>query len=220
MIDYYLRSAVSGPITLEIHDPAGELIRRYSSDDRAPEVNPELLSVPAFWRRTPTPLSTTAGMHRWVWDLRPTPTGGGGRGGGGGSGRGVDTRVLPGRYSAKLIVEGKTYTQPLLVRADPQTQITPASAKATQTKFSKTGWASHTADSPSESTSLRLNLNHLPDWRSRRCVYHPDRCASSTARIMHRQSDCRRLRARREVHALQHRTAGVRFRYSPSLAAG
>jgi len=120
MIDYYLRSAVSGPMTLEIHDTAGELIRRYSSDDRAPEVNPELLSVPAFWRRTPPPLSTTAGMHRWVWDLRPTPTGGGGRGGGGGSGRGIDTRVLPGRYSAKLIVEGKTYTQPLLVKADPR----------------------------------------------------------------------------------------------------
>ena len=24
--------------------------------------------------RTPEPLATTAGMHRWIWDLRPTPT--------------------------------------------------------------------------------------------------------------------------------------------------
>ena len=126
MIDYYLKSAASGPVTLEIIDAGGELVRRYSSDDRPPEVNPELLNVPAFWRRTPEPLSVAAGMHRWVWDLRPTPTGGGGRrgGGAGGFGRGGEARVLPGVYTVKLTVGGKgsAQPQPLVVKMDPRSK--------------------------------------------------------------------------------------------------
>jgi hypothetical protein len=120
MIDYYLKSAASGAVTLEILDASGELIRRYSSEDRPPEVNPEQLNIPAFWRRTPAPLSAAAGMHRWVWDLRPTPTGGGGRGAGGGFGRGGDARVLAGFYTVKLTAGGNTYAQPLVVRPDPR----------------------------------------------------------------------------------------------------
>jgi photosystem II stability/assembly factor-like uncharacterized protein len=120
MIDYYLKSAASGPVTLEILDARGEMVRRYSSEDRPPEVNPDLLNVPAFWRRTPEQLSAAAGMHRWVWDLRPTPTGSGRRGGGGGFGRGGDVRVLPGTYTAKLTVGGKTHTQTFKVKLDPR----------------------------------------------------------------------------------------------------
>lgn len=126
MIDYYLRSAAPGPVTLEILDAGGELVRRYSSEDRPPEVNPELLNIPAFWRRTPEPLSTAAGMHRWVWDLRPTPTAGGGRrgGGAGGFGRGGEARVLPGVYTVKLTVGGKgsAQPQPLVVKMDPRSK--------------------------------------------------------------------------------------------------
>ena len=126
MIDYYLKSAASGPVTLEIIDAGGELVRRYSSDDRPPEVNPELLNVPAFWRRTPEPLSVAAGMHRWVWDLRPAPTGSGGRrgGGAGGFGRGGEARVLPGVYTVKLTVGGKASAQPqpLVVKMDPRSK--------------------------------------------------------------------------------------------------
>jgi photosystem II stability/assembly factor-like uncharacterized protein len=123
MIDYYLKSNVSGPITLEILDPAGDVIRRYSSDDKSPPVNPDTLSIPMYWVRAPEQLSTAAGMHRWIWDLRPTPsprTGAGG-GGGGGFGRGVPP-VLPGTYTVKLTVGGKSYTQPLVVKMDPRSQ--------------------------------------------------------------------------------------------------
>jgi photosystem II stability/assembly factor-like uncharacterized protein len=92
IIDYYLGSGESGPVTLEILDPAGETIRRYSSEDRMPPVNPDTLNIPAFWRPTPEPLSAAPGMHRWVWDLRPAPTGerparGGGARAGGGAGQ-------------------------------------------------------------------------------------------------------------------------------------
>lgn len=125
-IDYYLKTSSSGTVTLEILDPSGELVRRYSSDDKFPAVNPDTLSIPAFWVRTQEPLSATAGMHRLVWDFRPTPPpraagGGGGGGGGGGFGRGA-ALVLPGVYSVRLTVDGKTYTQPLVVKSDPRSK--------------------------------------------------------------------------------------------------
>jgi photosystem II stability/assembly factor-like uncharacterized protein len=122
-IDYYLKSNASGPITLEILDPAGEVIRKYSSEDKPPVVNPDTLTIPAFWVRTPEPLATTSGMHRWIWDLRPTPAPrpAGGGGGGGGFGRGGAAPVLAGAYTVRLTVGGKSYTQPLLVKMDPRT---------------------------------------------------------------------------------------------------
>jgi photosystem II stability/assembly factor-like uncharacterized protein len=126
-IDYYLKTNSSGTVTLEILDPSGEVIRRYSSDDKFPAVNPDTLSIPAFWVRTPEPLSAAAGMHRLIWDFRPTPPqrpagGGGGGGGGGGFGRGGATSVLPGVYRVRLTVEGKTFTQPLVVKSDPRSK--------------------------------------------------------------------------------------------------
>lgn len=120
MIDYYLRSNVSGPVTIEIVDPAGEVVRKFSSEDKPTPVNLETLNIPAYWVRTPETLSTAAGMHRWIWDLRPTPAPRPAGGGGGFGGRGGATLVLPGVYTLKLRVDGKDYTQPLVVRADPR----------------------------------------------------------------------------------------------------
>jgi photosystem II stability/assembly factor-like uncharacterized protein len=120
-IDYYLKANTSSPLTIEILDPAGELIRKYSSEDKATPVNPDSLNIPAFWVRTPEPLSTTAGTHRWIWDLRPTPPPRPAGGGGGGGRRGAEL-VLPGAYTVRLTVNGKSYTQPLLVKMDPRTK--------------------------------------------------------------------------------------------------
>ncbi|MFN2529948.1 MAG: hypothetical protein ABR555_01495 [Pyrinomonadaceae bacterium] len=121
-IDYYLKSGANGPVVLEILDPSGEMIRRYSSTDRTPPVDPDTLNIPAFWRPTPEPLSAAAGMHRWIWDLRPTPPAppaGAGGGGGGGFGFSRPT-VLPGGYTIRLIVNGESYSQPLVVKMDPR----------------------------------------------------------------------------------------------------
>jgi len=122
IIDYYLKTAASGPVVLEILDPAGETVRRYSSEDRPTPVNPDTLNIPTFWRPTPEPLSAAGGMHRWVWDLRPTPPAPrpAGAPGGGGGGFGSRPTVLPGNYSVKLTVGGQSYTQPLIVRMDPR----------------------------------------------------------------------------------------------------
>jgi photosystem II stability/assembly factor-like uncharacterized protein len=126
LIDYYLKSAPAGPVTLEVVDSAGQVIRRYSSDDQRPAQNPNLLTVAAAWIPAAEPLSAAAGMHRWVWDLRPTPAAGsGGRGGGGfgGGGRGGAPLVQPGTFTVKLTVNGKSYTQPLTVKPDPRVTI-------------------------------------------------------------------------------------------------
>lgn len=124
LIDFYLRRNVKGPVTLEVIDPAGEVIRKYSSEDKFPPVDPDRLSYPPFWARTQEPLPATAGMHRWIWDFRPTPPPrAAGGGGGGGFGRGGATMALPGNYTVRLTVDGKTYSQPLVVKADPRSKL-------------------------------------------------------------------------------------------------
>jgi photosystem II stability/assembly factor-like uncharacterized protein len=140
IIDYYLRQAASGPVTLEILDTEGKLVRRYSSADRQAVNLAELrktLLIPLYWLRTPKSLSAGAGLHRWVWDLHyPSPVS---------TGHDYpiaavphDTprlplgpRALPGRYTVRLTVNGQSYTQPLILRMDPRVK-TPLTALAQQ----------------------------------------------------------------------------------------
>ncbi len=125
VIDYYLKTAASGPVTIEILNAGGSVIRRYSSSDPPPVVDVNTLAVNLAWSRLPEPLSAAAGMHRWVWDFRPdAPAGGRGRGGrgagGGGGGRGGPPPVATGAYSVRLTANGKTLTQPLTLKPDPR----------------------------------------------------------------------------------------------------
>jgi hypothetical protein len=127
IIDYYLKAAASGPLTIEILNGSGATVRRYSSADPAPPLDVNTLAVNAVWQRPQEPPSATAGMHRFVWDLRPDPppNGGRGRGGRGGAGRGGGGRgaappVASGGYSVRLTVNGQSYTQPLTLKPDPR----------------------------------------------------------------------------------------------------
>jgi photosystem II stability/assembly factor-like uncharacterized protein len=125
ILDYYLKTAASGPLTIEILNASGSTIRRFSSADPAPAVDPSALAVNAIWQRAQDPPSAAAGMHRFVWDLRPdAPPGGRGRGGrgggGGGGGRGGLPPVAAGAFSVTLTVNGRSFTQPLAVKPDPR----------------------------------------------------------------------------------------------------
>ncbi|HSC30037.1 MAG TPA: hypothetical protein VLD67_22340 [Vicinamibacterales bacterium] len=113
VINYYLGSGVSGKVTFEIADVAGE-------------------------KRTLT-VDARPGVHRLEWDMRYDPTpeqieqfkqfqaAGGGRRGGGGGGRGrgrgpqgpQGEPAGPGQYRVTMMANGKTYTSTLVVRADP-----------------------------------------------------------------------------------------------------
>jgi photosystem II stability/assembly factor-like uncharacterized protein len=141
ILDYYLGAGTSGPVTLEILDSAGALVRRYASSDAVEPVDP-MLAIPAYWVRPPHPLSSQAGMHRFLWDLHYTPLGGGR------SGYGMQAIVhdtppsitsiwaLPGRYTVKLTAGGKSYSQPLTVKMDPRVR-TPLAGLQQQFTLSK-----------------------------------------------------------------------------------
>jgi photosystem II stability/assembly factor-like uncharacterized protein len=126
IIDYYLKAAAAGPVTLEILNGGGTTVRRFSSADPVPTPDPNTLAVNAIWQRAQDPPSAAAGMHRFVWDLRPAPPEGGrgrggrGGGGGGGGGRGGLPPVAAGAFSVKLTVSGRSLTQPLTVKPDPR----------------------------------------------------------------------------------------------------
>ncbi|HEU5335641.1 MAG TPA: glycoside hydrolase, partial [Terriglobales bacterium] len=134
IIDCYLSQSASAPVTLEILDSSGKVVRRYSSTDQ-PAVTPEQLKkqlIPLYWIRMPRVLSGAAGSHRWVWDLHYTtpvatrysyPI----------SAVPHDTprvpegpRALPGQYTVRLTVAGKSQEAPLTVKMDPRVKTPPA----------------------------------------------------------------------------------------------
>ncbi len=131
ILDYYLKEPAAGPVTLEVLDSAGQVVRRYSSTDKPRIPDPYALSVPAYWARPHQPLLTEAGMHRFIWDLHWTPAPG--------FPVGLPMQavvhdtppgytspwVLPGHYTVKLIVDGNTHTQPLTIRMDPRVKTPP-----------------------------------------------------------------------------------------------
>jgi photosystem II stability/assembly factor-like uncharacterized protein len=122
---YYLKSATSSEMALEVFDSTGKLVRRFSSSDKTAPADPAL-DVPVYWVRPFQPLATEAGMHRFVWDLHAAPAAGGGRGEYPISAIYQDTPgtqgewMPPGNYTVKLTVDGKTYSQPLTVKPDPR----------------------------------------------------------------------------------------------------
>ncbi|MBI2682153.1 MAG: glycoside hydrolase [Acidobacteriales bacterium] len=130
ILDYWLKADTPGPMTLEIWDSKGGLVRRFASTD-PPELMLEGVPVPAFWVRPPQILSTAAGMHRFVWDLHYPPPA-------------VlefeypisavphDTprwpqgpSAVPGEYTVKLTVGGRSFTQPLTIKMDPRVKTPP-----------------------------------------------------------------------------------------------
>jgi hypothetical protein len=135
MIDYWLKNAPSGPVTLEITDTSsGQVVRRFSSDDKPEPVNAKELDVPTYWVRPARTLSAAPGMHRFLWDLaypepdvlehfypisaiyHDTPRGP------------LGATVLPGKYAVLLevvlpsgaIKVAVSYVQPLEIRMDPR----------------------------------------------------------------------------------------------------
>ena len=51
MIDYRLKAAAVGPVTLEILDATGKLVRRFASTDKPEQVNPKTLVIDPRWVR-------------------------------------------------------------------------------------------------------------------------------------------------------------------------
>ena len=134
VLHYYLKSAATGPVVLEILDAQGAVVRRHSSADPA-EPLVEGRNTPDYWLRPHRPLAATAGLHRFVWDMhheRPavgsfsypisailanTPR------------VPLGSWAVPGKYSVRLTVAGKAQSQPLVVKMDPRVKATAADLK-------------------------------------------------------------------------------------------
>jgi hypothetical protein len=121
---YWLKAAPSAPVTLEIADSTGRVVRSFSSADQ-PAAPSASLDVPLHWLRPFQALSGAPGMHRFIWDLHAAPQGGF-PGGPPISATEHDTPerqgawLPPGIYTVKLTADGRSYTQPLSVKPDPR----------------------------------------------------------------------------------------------------
>ncbi len=144
VIDYALGQSASGPVTLEILDAGGEVVRTYASTDQ-PELSAEDLAkqmIPTYWVRPFRSLPTTPGMHRWVWDLRYEPPAVGSRSYPISAVPHDTPRVpqgplvVPGSYTVRLTVGDVTRTAPLRVTMDPRVD-TPAAGLARQLELER-----------------------------------------------------------------------------------
>ncbi|MEO7217128.1 MAG: hypothetical protein ABI026_02965 [Gemmatimonadaceae bacterium] len=133
---YSLASQPSSPVTLEVIDAAGKVVRHMSSVPEKPVKEAAEPPEPNFWIAPPQALSADVGTNRGNWDLRHdappafshsfeinanpglTPASPEG------------PMAPPGVYTLKLSVDGKTYTQSVTVVNDPRSPATVAAVHA------------------------------------------------------------------------------------------
>jgi hypothetical protein len=134
---YYLKSVPSNPLTLEIHDAQGQVVRRFNS------------LTPAADPTSKNHLSKDAGLNRFVWDLRYeapqvlnfTYSGGpqdhmehsvSGDAPPAGTPRDqlLGPLVVPGQYEVFFIGNGMVMKQPLTITLDPRIHVSQADLEA------------------------------------------------------------------------------------------
>ncbi|MFZ0806384.1 MAG: hypothetical protein WAN03_09385 [Candidatus Sulfotelmatobacter sp.] len=147
ILDYYLKNASAGNVTLTIYDSKGAEVARFSSEVKPPAYLPA--NAPSYWFATEGALPKAAGVNRFVWNLRyPDPP----------SlpygyyGKlleyteytladhavpGLTPRqqprgalVVPGTYTIELRAGGQTLRQPLAVEIDPRVHASSADLSA------------------------------------------------------------------------------------------
>jgi len=140
---YWLKTATAGPLKIELLDAVGSVRACAASDTPLRPVDAERLNYELSWATASEVPSAAAGMHRFaIGGLALGPGGmglarpagaakdacnpgfveqnpsGGGRGGRGGRAGADELRAGP--YTVRLTVGGQTYTQPVMVKADPR----------------------------------------------------------------------------------------------------
>ncbi len=168
IINYYLKSDAS-EVTLEIFDQSNKLVRRYSSNDKPEIIDEKSQAYPTYWFRPARVLPAKSGMQRWMWDLKYAPPEGFPR-----SypmtaivndtpSQPVGTTVLPGEYKVKLTANGKSFTQPLTIKADPRV-MTPMAGLAKMFEVSLSSYEGivKIRAAQNEINKLREQLKSLP----------------------------------------------------------
>ncbi len=129
IVDYYLKSQVTSPITLTIANSSGTVLRVFSSTTRHYPQPLGLAPFPRFWKAPINRLPDHTGLNRFVWHLRtrrPWALHYGWSGPGLLHNTPVNPQgplVPPGRYRLILQVDGHRYERPLVVRLDPNSHL-------------------------------------------------------------------------------------------------
>ncbi len=129
IIDYYLKDGSTTPVSLSIYDSKGNLINQFSSNEKEKKL-PAHRYFQKEWVGKSEQLNNTAGMHRYIWNMRyprpsalqyhysiaavwtdGTPV------------KPEGPLVMPGHYNVVLSVNGKKYTQPLIIKLDPRVHV-------------------------------------------------------------------------------------------------
>ncbi len=139
LLYYTLASKPAAEVSLDILDRSGDVIRHMSSSPVTVPPEFEHPPEPNFWLAVPQPLPTNVGGNRVNWNIRyddppafshsfaisanpgltpASPEG---------------PLALPGTYTARLTVDGKNYTAPVVVRNDPRSPATMADLVAQHT---------------------------------------------------------------------------------------
>jgi hypothetical protein len=135
-LDYWLGQAPHGDITLDVLDASGGVVRHMSSAAITPVAEAARPPEPNFWVENPKSLPTNVGGNRTNWDLRydspsslthsfeinanPGLTPAAPEG----------PVAIPGTYTLKLTVDGKSSTQTVGIKPDPQSPATIAAITA------------------------------------------------------------------------------------------
>ena len=139
IIYYYLGAKPTSDITIDILDATGKAVRHYSSAPIPPDTNPAP-QTPPYWLKVPQPLPTAIGTNRINWDIRyDNPPA---------FSHSLDPYytlnavpgetvyhpegplALPGVYTVRLTVDGKSYTQTVSVKNDTRSPATLADLQA------------------------------------------------------------------------------------------
>ncbi len=121
VIDYYLKADATGAVTVTILNSDGAAVHEFTSNATAAvrgrpggRSGGGIPNTSALWRAPEEPLSALAGLHRVVWSTAAA----GGQNGDGQTA--APTSAFLGTFTAKLSVNGKSYTQTFLVKPDPR----------------------------------------------------------------------------------------------------
>ncbi len=136
VIDYWIKESPRTPVELTITDSKGKTVVNFKSDEKPVQVKTEPRYFESGWIGKSEELSSQPGMHRFVWNLRyprppalsynysiaavwhdGTPL------------EPEGAFVLPGKYTVSLKIDGKNYTQPLIVKLDPRVHVSELALK-------------------------------------------------------------------------------------------
>jgi photosystem II stability/assembly factor-like uncharacterized protein len=140
ILDYSLKSAPTGELTLTIYDDKGGEVAQFSSEARPPDLAPA--NAPNYWFAPAVALPKAAGVNRFAWDLRYPPplslpygyygelleyteytTADHAIAGQTPRVQPQGPLVVPGNYTLELRAASQTLRQPLTIELDPRVHV-------------------------------------------------------------------------------------------------